>query len=290
MPIMASAQIRRQVEREEGENVRHELDQAFDSIRSLLAGSQDVAMNLTDGPATAVPSSEKYDVEYDQHVRELVFDQRAKPKDRLKTEEELALEEKEKLEKAERQRLRRMQGLPEEDSDDDTRPSKRRERGGDDLDDDFADGGVDWAGLGGMGTLKTDDDDEHDAESAENEESDEDESDEDEGFSEEELEFSDEEQSSEVEGEHENVAPSSRKVPRQDKTELPFTFPCPSTHDELLEIIEDVDEKNIPIVVQRVRALHHTSFAPENKFKLQVCLICYPIIVTLPFQRGSRVS
>ena len=38
-------------------------------------------------------------------VRELAFDKGSKPKDRTKTEEELALEEKEALEKVERTRM-----------------------------------------------------------------------------------------------------------------------------------------------------------------------------------------
>jgi nucleolar protein 14 len=49
-------------------------------------------------------------------VRELVFDQRSKPKDRTKTEEELALEAKIALEKAERQRIRRMNGEDDDES------------------------------------------------------------------------------------------------------------------------------------------------------------------------------
>jgi len=43
---------------------------------------------------------EKYK-EYDRIVRELAFEKRARPTDRTKSEEEIALEEKEKLEKLE---------------------------------------------------------------------------------------------------------------------------------------------------------------------------------------------
>ena len=46
-------------------------------------------------------------------------------------------------------------------------------------------------------------------------------------------------------------------------TKLPFTFPCPATHDELLTVLEDhqIDPKHIPIVIKRIRTLHHPSLA-----------------------------
>lgn len=45
-------------------------------------------------------SDEKYE-EYDKIVRELAFEKRARPTNRTKSEEEIALEEKEKLERLE---------------------------------------------------------------------------------------------------------------------------------------------------------------------------------------------
>ncbi|KAJ3014689.1 nucleolar complex protein 14 [Thoreauomyces humboldtii] len=56
---------------------------------------------------------EAYD-DYDRFVRELASERRAKPTDRLKTEEELAQDEKNKLEQLEQDRQRRMLGLPTE--------------------------------------------------------------------------------------------------------------------------------------------------------------------------------
>lgn len=92
-------------------------------------------------PTTAIPGLEDKaeDKEYDQVVRELAFEKRAKPKDRTKTEDELAKEEKEALEKAERQRIRRMNGDEEESGSDEEGGSRKRkrQRGGDDLEDDF---------------------------------------------------------------------------------------------------------------------------------------------------------
>jgi nucleolar protein 14 len=85
--------------------------------------------------------------DYDIAVRELAYEKKARPTNRLKTEEELAKEESEKLQRLERHRLRRLQGLPS-----DTEPSEsegsddedsgmgyasEKQRGGDDLECDF---------------------------------------------------------------------------------------------------------------------------------------------------------
>jgi nucleolar protein 14 len=259
------------MEREEEVNVRHELDQEFDSLRDLIYAPDPSASGSNSIPLGSAPKPieiESHDVDYDQRVRELAFDARAKPKDRTKTEEELALAEKEALEKAERRRRKRMLGLDESDSEaEDGRSRKKRKRGGDDLEDDF-DGDEDWNGIGtGLGdqvpAIAGDDVGSVSEEEGEDEDEDEDEDD---------SEQDDEEESDE-EGDHEELIasakPSKRKSKAPDK-ELPFTFPCPASHEELLEILDGVDDKDVPTVIQRIRALYHTSLAPENKFKLQV--------------------
>lgn len=232
-----------------------------------------------------LPVDEK-DQEYDQFVRELAFEKRAKPKDRTKTEEELALEEKEALEKAEKQRLRRMQGL--EDSDDEDEggkgKGKKRQRGGDDLDDDFMDeeeGESAWPGLGAglegqevAPGSEEEDDEESDDEGEEEEEGDDDDDGEEGDDNASDYSESEGEEAGE-EGESEALVKPSKSRPKKTKTaqgkkELPYTFPCPETHDEFLEIIEDIDDADVPTVVKRIRTLHHPSLAQDNKYKLQV--------------------
>ncbi|KAB8257532.1 nucleolar protein 14 [Aspergillus pseudonomiae] len=44
--------------------------------------------------------------------------------------------------------------------------------------------------------------------------------------------------------------------------------PCPKNHEEFLEIINDVPMEDLPVVVQRIRALHHHRLHPDNKKKL----------------------
>lgn len=261
------------------------MDQELDSLRSLLYAPEASSSN-NDSAAPVLESAamklDEKDQEYDQFVRELVFEKRAKPKDRTKTEEELALEEKEALEKAERRRIRRMNGeeLDTEDEDGDgTKNGKRGARGGDDLEDDFMkedafEDGL-GAGLGDMdvGAARSDeesggDEDEDDEEDKEGEAgeaggvelmaSDEDEDDEDDDEEPEELVKSSQKR-------------SSKKQTSSAVEELPFTFPCPSSHDEFLDIVENISDNDVPTVVKRIRALHHPSLAEDNKFKLQVC-------------------
>ncbi|KAF5333210.1 hypothetical protein D9611_002746 [Ephemerocybe angulata] len=278
--------LRRQMEKDVEETIRAELDDQFADLRDLLftaKPAQDAPESATLEKAggatdTDMLEPESQDNSYDQRVRELAFDKRSKPKDRTKTEEELALEAKETLEKAERRRQRRMEGLEESDSEAEGGKRKRK-RGGDDLEDDFDD--EEWGGLGaglaGAGAVDEDIDEDEDKD---DEDEDEDEgSDDDSGSEEDEDEEGDDfegsEESEAEEGEHEDLVPVARKDKGKGKAksvsnkELPFTFPCPETHEEFLEIIENIEDKDLPIVLQRIRALHHTSLAPDNKFKLQ---------------------
>jgi nucleolar protein 14 len=120
-----------------------------------------------------------------------------------------------------------------------------------------------------------------DEDGSEGEEDDDSEGEEGEGDSGEEQEEESGEEGSEEEfegedGEHEelvHVVKASKakgKAKAVSGKELPYTFSCPESHEEFLEIIEGVADQDLPIVLQRMRALHHTSLAPENKFKLQV--------------------
>lgn len=281
--------FQRQAQHEEDENLRHELDQELDSIRSLLFAAD---VDPSDGKLLrdSVDVAQDEDREYDHFVRELNLDQRAKPKDRTKTEEELAVEAKEALEKAERKRIRRMNG-EEDDSDDENRTTMRartRQRGGDDLEDDFeADDDAGWndlgAGLAKSHNIQTVDESGEDSEDGEDDEDDEDDEgrESDESSEDEAREPGDEaflSASEDTPEEDEGIAPDVLVLPLKKSSakaekapqELPFTFACPSSHEEFLEIVEHIHEKDIPTIVQRIRTLHHPSLALENKIKLQV--------------------
>jgi nucleolar protein 14 len=215
-------------------------------------------------------AGEDRDQQYDQFVRELVFDQRSKPKDRTKTEEELASEAKIALEKAERQRIKRMNGEDDaESSEEDGRPGKRRRlMGGDDLEDDFDDDADDQDGLG-RGLISGLDNASEEGSSVD-------------GGNKEDSSASDDETGADHQSEppwygfadSADSKPSSaeRKGPRRttSSNELPYTFPCPSSHEEFLDIVEGIADQDVPTVVERIRALHHPSLGAENASKLQV--------------------
>lgn len=281
----------RQQQQEEDENLRHELDQELDSIRSLLfapdPSNQPAAFTQHGESKSEIAEvkdlSQPDDAEYDQFVRELAFEKRAKPKDRTKTEEEIALEEKEALEKAERRRIRRMNG-EEDDSSNEAEGSglkkgKRRARGGDDLDDDFMEE-EDYVPAGlGIGLQEDEGEVEGSEESGSGEEDEDDEDDDESGDEDEEEDEDsdmpeDEDEAAGEAGDTEALVQSSRKASGKKKSgtgeELPFTFPCPKTHDEFLEMVENIRDEDVPTVVKRIRTLHHPSFAEDNKLKLQV--------------------
>lgn len=298
--IVCSVQIQaqRQLEREQDDNTRHQLDQEFNDIRSLLlSGGQDSAKDVFD------KINLEKEAQYDQSVRELALDRRAQPKDRTKTEDELAQEAKEALEKAERRRLKRMRGEPDDDDSSEEegaarggkREKSRGEAGGDDLEDDFdlGEDEDDWAGLGaGIGAKRdagesdgedSEEDSEEDDEEGSEEESDEDE-DGDAEFSGEEEDGSESDGEEEEEDESELEAKFSakrsskgtkqeKKTKTLDSSELPYMFPCPEGHDEFLEIVDGVKDEDVPTVVKRIRALYHPSLAVDNKAKLQVSRI-----------------
>jgi nucleolar protein 14 len=245
------------------------LDQELDTIRGLLSKpdplSESLGAKLGSQPLGA--TGEDRDQQYDEFVRELVFDQRSKPKDRTKTEEELALEAKIALEKAERQRIRRMNGEDDaESSADEGRPAKRRRLiGGDDLEDDFEASGWDRLGGGLRSSLDSGSEEGGSADDGRDDDSsseDETGADSDSGppwFG---LANASESKSSRAERNGHHVSISS---------ELPYTFPCPSSHEEFLDIVEGIADQDIPTVVERIRALHHPSLGAENPSKLQVC-------------------
>jgi nucleolar protein 14 len=263
-------QAHRQKQREEADDVRHQLDQELDTIRGLLSCRDPLSESLEKklAPQPFDAAGEDRDQQYDQFVRELVFDQRSKPKDRTKTEEELALEAKIALEKAERQRIKRMNGEDAESSEEDGRPGKRRRFiGADDLEDDFNNGADEWDGLG-RGLISSLDNASEEGSSV------------DDGNKEDSSASNDE-----TGADHHSEPPwygladsgdskslsAERKEPRSTSpSELPYTFSCPSSHEEFLDIVEGIADQDVPTVVERIRALHHPSLGAENASKLQV--------------------
>ena len=93
----------RQKEKEETDDLTDKLDLEYKDVLDVLAG-------IKNPKKSDVAPAKLPDSAYDILVRELRFDPRATPKDKLKSPEEIARLEKEKLEKLEADRLRRMRG------------------------------------------------------------------------------------------------------------------------------------------------------------------------------------
>lgn len=274
------------MQQEKDEDLRHQLDQDLETLRSLLY-TVDPDRSTDEAKLSATVEAPNFqDREYDKAVRELAFEQRAKPKDRTKTEEELALEEKEALERAERKRQRRMQGDDSDSEGENGRRKRLKQIGGDDLEDDFYGGDSFGPGLqeevpDGYGEDGEDDETEGEEDGGE-------------GFVDEDDDGEDDDDGDDVESEPEGLGSTEEGdgvelVPKRSAgavkshpgKELPYTFPCPTSHEEFLGILGDVKDEDMPTVVHRIRALHHPSLAEDNKLKLQVMYPNFPPSFTL---------
>jgi len=220
-------------------------------------------------------------ISYDAMLREMQYDKRSKPTTRTKTEEEIAREEMERLQKLEAERLRRMQG-EDADGDDDDAQGRWQRREGDDLDDDFVPDAVeeDFYGLQKGTRVNVDSDQDSDEAGDDNASAD--------GSDDEEINssddssdiaqyFTDEEQDAPDVHEsdmEEPIIPATKRLRIEGSTstgkELAFTFPCPSTFEELLNILKDVPTASIPTVIERIEILHSTKLLAENREKLEV--------------------
>ena len=287
---------------------------------SLIAMATGNSPAVPAAPAAASSSAKSQnkkpaDTSYDAVFRELAFERRAKPSDRLKTEEELAAEEAERLRDYERARLRRMRGDEDEEGDEEGEDtgagSKKRKRkapavrSADGLDDDFELDGITAGeayglgkGLAVEGNDMSEDDEEEEEEAdeeasgKEDEEAEEDEEDDEHNYNDladledlakpgEDLD-SDEEEIAKGKTESLIGGDAERTVSKKSSSgkatsatagtsKLPYTFPCPVTHENLLDLIEKhaIATRDVPTVIKRIRTLYHASLAEDNKHKLQ---------------------
>ena len=277
----------RQKAKEDDDELRAELDEGMSDLWELLRGQQSKAkpdskpaepeMNPDRAKLLNSTSRDAADKEYDARMRQMVFDTRAQPASRTKTEEEKAEEEAWKLHELETQRLRRMRGEPDVDEelehtqngdgDDDfyedaedlprgikAKPPVLRELGVEDeddflLDDDLIASGSDLDTSRAGGT---------DLEANESE--------------------SEEDGSAFLGDLDPEAITDNMPLPNLDgehidghlrESNLAFTFPCPQSLQEFLQITENLPFDQLPLVVQRIRALHHPKLGSGNKDKLE---------------------
>ncbi|KAM9820068.1 nucleolar protein 14 [Neosynchiropus ocellatus] len=290
----------RQVQKEEAQELTEKLDQEWKSILSLMVKKTPKAQR--EDKAEEKPKLE----EYDMMVRELGFEMKAQPSEKMKTPEEVAREEKEKLQKLEADRLRRMMG------DEGLQVAQaQKHMSADDLNDGFILDKHDKKTLSyqdGKWNLGEEEeeagDEDDDDEEEEDEEGDEEEEHEDEGEEEEEddgvemegeeehqQEDDEEEEEGSVEGndghsdlesdrdseaeEDKDAEPKSRsqeeiKVQQEAaKSELPYTFTVPESFDDLKDLLLGHTPDNQRLIVARTLKSNHPSLAMGNKVKLQ---------------------
>ncbi|KAJ2764189.1 nucleolar complex protein 14, partial [Coemansia nantahalensis] len=272
----------RQVLRDQDDGVRQELDDDFDAVRALLFANRDQPR-----PAAAAAPQDAAEEAYDAHVRNLAFEKRARPQDRLKTEEEQARAELERLERAERHRIRRLDGLPsdsESDSDasDDAMPryktAAKRRAEADDLGDDFGAAAAEdhtaevSLGAGLSAAQDSASEGEGEGEESEGEESGGEES-------ADEADGSDLDESADDEP---DTAASAAALPAKRAAaaaaggaaeELPYTFAAPGDYDAWVELAGAYSVAQQLVVIRRLRTQYHLRLAPQNKDKLAALAI-----------------
>ncbi|XP_050193929.1 LOW QUALITY PROTEIN: nucleolar protein 14 [Myiozetetes cayanensis] len=275
----------RQTRRESALELTEKLDNDWKEIQTLMARKP--------------PKSERKDKEvekpkpdeYDMIVRELGFEMKAKPSERMKTEEELAKEEQAWLQKLEADRLRRMRGIDEQA--DKRKPSHVS---ADDLADGFIldkddrrllsykDGKINIENEEEEKEEEEEEDEEGGEEDNENEEESEEESaSEDEeddaadGHSdlESDLESEEDAAGNKEEKKHKTNENESQNVEELDpkreaaKSELPYTFAVPEFYETFKSLLAGRTIEQQLIILERIQKCNHPSLAVGNKAKLE---------------------
>jgi nucleolar protein 14 len=288
--VMAKSKLHkyeRQKAREDDDDLRAELDGGLAEIYDLIRGRKPAApqLPLEDAPPIQMNPDRaallngkdraQADREYDERLRQMAFDKRSRPADRTKTEEEKAQEEAERLKNLEADRLRRMLGEHESDSEADQGPDQL------DLDQESVHDDAEEFGLtlpNGNSPLELAVEDEDDF------------------ILDDDLVASDpdteaplsddgsllDEQSAGEDDDAEflsgltlsnggrDLESNSQSVFRSGSDNgVAYTYPCPKSHHELLEIMEKAAVEDLPTIVQRIRALYHPKLSSDNKPKME---------------------
>ncbi|KKY26088.1 putative nucleolar protein 14 [Diplodia seriata] len=264
----------RQQAKEDDDDLREKLDADMHDVLSLLRGvKKPHSLPIADGTEGALGTMNpermalmsnadkaRAEKEYDKRLFEMKLDRRAAPTTRTKTGEEKAKEEAEKLKKLEEKRMKRMRGEEVSSDEEDEQPKGNVEAQGDEdvFPDDAAEFGLQDLhtnlrppGVDDEDDFVIDDDlvasgsemDEEDVPSgSEVESSDEEDQEPQINEEEEEDEFvrgilgkSDEEKAQEK-------AQNAKKALETQASKLSYTYPCPQSHEELVDVLKGVSE------------------------------------------------
>ncbi|ETN37036.1 uncharacterized protein HMPREF1541_08025 [Cyphellophora europaea CBS 101466] len=272
----------RQAAKEDDDDLRMELDMGMTDLYEVMRTHKPAAKPLPTPPSDSEPqmdpsraamlagkSREDAEKEYEANIRQMKMDARSKPTFRTKTEEEKAVEEAERLQELERKRQRRMRG--EADSSDEEGEGEIEDAAEDEEPDDAEAFGLSAPAYAPRPQLEVEDEDEFVIDddliasgSEPDPASDEEDSDSESGRSED-----DDGDDDFING---LVLPSAQAAKGSNATvsnkDLAYTYPCPQTHQELLDLLRDKAVSDVPTVVQRIRALYHKGLAEGNQAKL----------------------
>lgn len=284
----------RQQAKEDDDDLRAELDKGLPDLFALIRGNPRPPQPSAAQPARIAGMNpdrmallngkdrSQADKEYDERLRQMAMDQRAKPTVRTLTDEEKLQQEAQMLKELEEKRLRRMRGGTDENESDSKEiigeiPGERsidqneentfglgsgllgqhQNRHFDVEDEDEFVIENDLVASGSDVDLS----DEHGLDASKSESSDD----------------SDEQEFvqgllSKADAGREGLSfPKARNgVPKVNGVadDLAYTYNCPLNHGEFLTITESIAIQDLPTVVQRIRALYHPKLASENKNKL----------------------
>ncbi|XP_063780458.1 nucleolar protein 14 [Pseudophryne corroboree] len=273
----------RQSQREKTLELTEKLDSDWKAIQELLSHKRPKSERKVEAE---LPKPN----DYDKIVRELGFEMKAQPSDRMKSEEEIAKEEQERLQKQEAERLRRMRG-------ENKTKKKPKHISADDLMDGFVldnddrlmlsykDGKMNLPESEDKGEEKVGGEDEDGDEGTDAVDGDSDASEEEDGDSEEEGSeesnasdnYSDLESNAGSEEEDEEVQVKTKKKKNQGKqkeakestSQLPFTFDAPESYESFQSLLSGKSAEEQLVILERIQKCNHPSLAEGNKTKLQ---------------------
>ncbi|EHK98095.1 putative nucleolar complex protein 14 [Glarea lozoyensis 74030] len=299
----------RQQAKDDDEDLREELDKELSNIHALLRGigpkskstpaMDTLGMNPDRAAMLTGADKIKFDKEYDLRLRQMAQDKRSKPTERTKTEDERIAEESRKLQQLEEKRQRRMHGEPQSSDEEDIND---RATAVNDDDMDYEDEDEDEFGLGAgikvrpskkrptMAELGVEDEDDFlidddlvasgsDVEEIVSEEDSVDESleadgdddgDQDADFLEGLLTEEEAKRPEFLTGANAPIKEIEFPEKNGVNGNLAYTFKCPESHEQLLEITKGISLLDLPTVVQRIRALYHPKLNSDNKSKLSI--------------------
>ncbi|KAJ9577288.1 hypothetical protein L9F63_006127 [Diploptera punctata] len=271
----------KQKAREQTIELTEKLDTEWKDLLPIMSASKKSINSIDD---------EKPD-SYDTAMRQLKFEARGKPADKLKTEEELAKEEKEQLEKLEEERLQRMSDTQE--------VIRKKHKSADDLDDGFdidsddndmltynVDGQVETSHTFKEvyeenkveDSEKSSDDKDGDGEDSNSDDSSDDDDNED-NLSDlknlPHIDDDDEENKSNNEINDEdakinevNHLTKKQNIQQDITKELPYTFHIPSTYEELQTLLKVHSYTEQAVILERMIKCNHPSLGEGYKDKL----------------------